>query len=430
VRYNLLKLRAIASDPHQRTEFFMIQQSTSGRVPFANVHYLGTVIGIGVVTCLAPAISPLIVAALVKHAHLTLAEAGSCASIETAGMCIGTTLALLLATRRSPRVLLGVGLAIMLISNLLSMKIIGFAEFAVARFAAGTGCGLLMLFQRLLVRTTRPQRNFAIFTAFNVIFSAALSVAIPSLLSMGGIGAAYCVVAFLCAACLLNIATISPVVDDPAPAVTARHGVPRTSLLSRVLPVVHTNPQVALVCGMVATYTVALAALWTYMSAYGTSHSLPDSEIAKAISVAWLVGGSLGAAACAWIEGRGNLRRHIIGQLVAFAATTLFLGFTRGPVAFWLGVGVFVFLWMLSFASFMSLLAHLDSSGQLATAGSLIQLVAFVAGPAVGVVLLRNGSLTPLIAFATIGFLFGASCLVGAGRHRHTTPLEVGPDPA
>jgi len=379
----------------------------------STARYLAIVFATGIVASLAQAATPLVVDGLVKYARFSLADAGLCASIETFGQCAGTAAALLLIKRYSPRPLLIVGLILTMLGNLLSARIVGFGEFAAARLVAGSGCGLLIIFSVLIARTARPQRNFAIFTGLLVVSSAGLSVAMPWLLAKGGVSAAYLTIAALAAGCLINVATIPG--DGSAEARAASwlsSASPVATSWRRIVHTISRNPHATLVCTMVAIYSVSWSAIWTYLGAFGPSHAMSDNDVAVAISVAWLVGGTLGAAMCAWTEGRVNLRHSLIAQLSAVAAFVIFVGCTKSPTAFWLSAGMFVFLTNMCYASFMSLLAEIDPSGQLVTAGSLIQLIAFVAGPAIGAVLVRSGSFTGLLIFVVVGLLLAAACLV------------------
>jgi predicted MFS family arabinose efflux permease len=391
----------------------------------SSARYLTTVFAIGIVASLAQAATPLVVDGLVKYARFSLADAGLCASIETFGQCAGTAAALLLIRRHSPRPLVTVGLILTILGNLLSARIIGFGEFAAARLIAGSGCGLLIIFSVLIARTARPQRYFAIFTGLLVVGSAGLSVAMPWLLEAGGVSAAYLTIAALAAACLFSVAVIpndgSSNFRSSLQGASASHV---TISWRRIIHAVSRNPHATLVCTMVAIYSVSWSAIWTYLGAFGPSHGMSDNDVAVAISVAWLVGGTLGAAMCAWTEGRVHLRHSLIAQLGAVAAFVVFVGCTKSPTAYWLSAGMFVFLTNMCYASFMSLLADIDPSGQLVTAGSLIQLLAFVAGPAIGAVLVDAGSFTGLQIFGAVGLLLAAACLVRPGPTRNQLVLK------
>lgn len=378
------------------------------------VWYLTILIAIGILGSLVLGVSPLIVQGLVQTVHLTLPQAGYCASAETAGLCFGTALALGLGGRLSFRSVVGAGLLLMILGNVLCAVANGFPAFAALRFLTGIGAGLTMVVNGLLAQTARPQRNFAIYNGFNVAtFSAAGSV-VPWLLGVGGIVGVYIGVALLAAACVVNIGVVP---CRTAGGEAGQEAVPafRAILRDGGLPA----------CAMQFAFAFGLSIVWTYLGEFGSRSGVSEAHVSSAVSVNWLIAGELGCLATGLLDGRTSPRTLVLMSCLGFIAADILFSLGHGLIAFEIGVALFLFNWSVAFPSVMSVVAKLDPSGQLATAAMLVQMAGFSVGPALGAFLLQSGSLQIIGAVSVLGFILTllAMFLIGGVVPRRASPL-------
>ena len=376
--------------------------------------YIATVVAIGVVGTLVIGVSPLIVSGLVESAHLTITQAGYCASIETGGMCLGIILALLLTHRSGPQRLISSGLVVMVVGNLLSTQAVGFASFAGIRLATGIGSGLTILYSLLLAQTTRPQRNFAILMAANVVVSSVCSAAVPTLLAWHGIAGVYLALTLAPLACLLNVrslATRSTVASTNPPQRGPQRHVPMRTR------------RIWSACALQLMVTCSLALIWTYLSAFGTRSGISGTGIALTVSLSWLGAGSLGSLSAGLLDGRVNATRILLACALCFIGIIAMLWYGRLPTLFYLNVALFVFVWSVIFPSLMELLAVLDPRGRLAMIGILLQTVGFALGPALGAAILGLSSLANIALTGVLGFAASIATLRLIGSPRRDMPL-------
>jgi predicted MFS family arabinose efflux permease len=346
--------------------------------------YIATVVAIGVVGTLVIGVSPLIVSGLVESAHLTITQAGYCASVETGGMCLGIILALLLTHRSSSRRLISGGLVVMVVGNMLSTQAIGFASFAGLRLATGIGSGLTILYSLLLAQTARPQRNFAILMAANVVVSSACSAAVPALLAWHGIAGVYLALTLAPLACLLNVRALTGRSTVKSTNSQQRGPQRHVSMLTR---------RIWSACALQLVVTCSLALIWTYLSAFGTRSGISGTAIALAVSLSWLGAGSVGSLSAGLLDGKVKATRIVLVCALCFIGIIAMLWFSRLPTLFYLNVALFVFVWSVIFPPLMEILAVLDPRGRLAMIGILLQTVGFSLGAGTG--RCDTGSLIP-----------------------------------
>lgn len=357
--------------------------------------YIATLIWIGIVGAVAMGVSPLIVDGLVHSAHLTLAEAGYCASFETGGICVGTITALALAKRFSARRLITFGLLLTIIGNLLSIKVSGFAGFAFIRFSTGLGCGLTIIFTGLLAQTKHTQRNFSIFMCANVVTISAVSLAIPFMLERFGIGGVYGMISIITALALINarllpVTSAAQVEEVDNGTVSWKNQPKRSIVIASLIQVL---------------YTGSMTLVWTFMSEFTARHGIAQGNLSIAMSLSWLLAGSAGSVVSGVMDGRMTTKALIVVSATGFILTIVLLWYCVGAVPSYAAVGFFLFFWSFSYPPMMSLLAELDSGGQLAVAGSLLQTAGFAIGPALGAALLQSLTLGAVSAASVAGFM-------------------------
>lgn len=375
------------------TREFAVPLGVQVATPGDRRSYVATLVLIGTVAALVMSISPLIVDGLVTAAHLTLSEAGYCASLETVGVCLGTAAALFMERRTSPRAIMAIGLIGMVIGNLLSAKAAGFLGFAMVRFATGASCGLTMIFSGLLAQTMRPQRNFAIYMGVNVVSVALIGMIVPSLVAWKGVAGIYGAIALFGLLCLVNIKALS---DRPERDTrTTATGVDRA------------RPVRGVVAGCIIQimFTYGLSMIWTYLAAFGNRRGVGADTLSFVIAISWLLAGAGGSLAAGLLDGKVASRKLVAISGLAFILTVALLWYGAGEVATYVSVASFIFWWSFVFPPIMNVMAELDPLGQFATIGMLLQTAGFAIGPATAALILRHISLGPVAVAAVIAFV-------------------------
>lgn len=359
--------------------------------------YIAASVAIGVNSGVVMSVSPLIVDALVHFAHLSLSQAGYIAAIETGGICVGTAFVLTLSKHASPRSAIMAGLLMMLVGNILSAGVTGFAGFAGIRFLTGFGCGLTMLFTALLARTSRPQRSFSIFMGANVLAVAAIGGGVPLVLGRWGIAGIYGLIGTISLLCLFGVKAI-PGSGRVIAADRADCPVPPAAR-------VKIDRRISTAFVMQFLFPCSLAMVWTFLASFGIRRGVDATALSFVVSIGWLLAGTAGSVAAGMIDGKLRASTLVVGSAAAFIAVIAVLWFAGGPTLFYLPVTAFIFLWSFSYPPLMNIMAQLDPSGWLATAGTLVQTAGFAVGPALGARMLQSLELADLAIAGTAGFL-------------------------
>jgi MFS transporter, DHA1 family, inner membrane transport protein len=362
---------------------------------------------VGTVGTIVSMVSPLIVDALVRSTNLTLSQAGFCASLEIGATCLGNLAAVFLMRSVGPRRLIGVGLILMVIGNVLCYHIPGFHSFATYRSCAGLGSGLTNVWAGLIVQTARPQRNYAIYMAVNNLAVAILGAAVPSLVRWQGVGAVYLCIALIPLLCAAFLGLL------PSRAEATR--------IDRGVGPANRSGQTA-ASAMQFFFFFGLSIVWVYLSQYGSRSHIGEASLSTVVSLGWLLVAPLGSLAASYLDRRVSARKVLFPSSLVLIGVITLLSFTDDRVLFSSASLLIIFLWSLMVPPMMEMVAQLDASGRLGTVTNLMAILGFAAGPAVGASLIQNSPIGALTAVSVLGFVAMIFTIPLAAAHSSAVP--------
>jgi predicted MFS family arabinose efflux permease len=351
--------------------------------------YIAALAIVGTVGTIVSMVSPLIVDALVRSTNLTLAQAGFCASLEIGATCAGNLTAIFLMRSMGPRRLIGAGLILMVVGNLLCYHIPGFHSFAAFRAGAGLGSGLTNVWAGLIVQTARPQRNYAIYMAVNNLAVAMLGAAVPSLVHWRGVGAVYLCIALIPLLCTAALGVL------PSRAAIARAD-------NGIRPVNVAGQTAA--AAMQFLFFFSLSIVWVFLSQYGVRSHIGEAALSTVVSLGWLLVAPLGSLAASYLDGRVSAQKVLFPSSLVLIGVITLLSFAGDRTLFSGASLLLIFLWSFMVPAMMDLVARLDPGGRLGTVTNLMAILGFAAGPAAGSLLIQSSPLGALTVVSVLGF--------------------------
>jgi DHA1 family inner membrane transport protein len=354
---------------------------------------------------LSQGLIPFIVRGLTGYAHLTTSQAGLCAGAEMGGSALGIAAVLFLLAQLSRRRLACAALSAVIAGNLLCIPASSILGYLSARFLAGVGCGLTTAAFGMISTTSRPARNFALFSGSSVILMSAAQAWIPALLARRGLPALFALIAAPAGVALLFVALI------PKAAPAASHGaLTLTSGAQRLRAILALLANVA--------FFTSLAGFWTYVVEISIANGNAVDRVTQIVAGGFLFGGICGSviAAAAGSRVRPFLPAAINSSIMAAAVATVV--WVPGFTAFAVSAVIFLLCWFTTYPFLMALLAEIDPAGGLTVMGVLAQSIGWLSGPALGSALLARGAYGSLGWLSAGGFLLATVCasLVGPGR--------------
>jgi len=347
---------------------------------------------------------PLLVDGFVRLAHFDVQSGGLCITAEMLGQSVGAAGGLAIVQRVGSRQVVIVALVLIIIGNALTIGAYSSFQWLLAlRVVAGIGCGLTVVCIGLLAATKQADRNFAIFTAANIVGCAALSAAVPTLFRIFGVGGVFGVIAGAATLCLC----IVPMIPHSYRQRTMHQGKASPSSVPFV--------QGILTCTMTVAYFVSLSMFWSYAGDIGAGHHMGVKAVSSAVAQAWLVGGLGGSITAILMAKRLPRMSTIIVCAIGGAAGTWAAIVVSNAVAFSIILAGFVLFWNLLYPIQMGLFSQVDPTGRLAMLAWFVQLIACAIGPALGGFILHVSSYNVLGISCAIGYLLfvcGALVLV------------------
>jgi predicted MFS family arabinose efflux permease len=266
-----------------------------------------------------------------------------------------------------------------------------------ARFIAGVGCGLTTSAFGILATSKRPARNFAIFSGASVALMSAADACIPALMSRGGLAALFGLIA---APAVLSLPFVGLISNQTV----------SSSIVSVAIPVGPLRRAAVLCLLTTACFFTALAAFWTYVTEIAVANGGSAQRVAHILAAAFLFGGTGGSAFAALMSSRLRPAVLVCFSAPLMAAAVAAVVWIPGFPIFAGAASLFLLLWFVTYPFLMSLLASLDSAGGLTVVGVLTQSLGWMAGPALGSLLIAEGSYGRLGALCCTGLLLAAVC--------------------
>lgn len=360
---------------------------------------------------------PMLIGGYVDELGFSQQQASLLASIEAAGICVGSLLALFWVKTINWRTVSLVALVIMAISNLFSTihhEFIGMlASRAAMSLAAGT---LYAVSTATLAEQLKPERAFGIALGVQTIVVTILMAASVSLLANFGINGLFTVLAILSIVTCFSLVWI-PSKSNKLVAVVEQATPPMIVPTSRV------------VAALIATglYFTGAFGFWVCLERIahveGHSNAVIGTVLTSAVAI-----GILGSFVAAWMSDRyGRKKPIVISLLLSIVIVLLAIG-SGNLLIFTASVIIFYCLWLFSCAYQTALIAKLDPLGRYTVLIPAAQGIGLVIGPMItfGVF---NGDIYKYVSLV-VALLFSVSLTLFFVALRSLRPLVSGNKPS
>jgi predicted MFS family arabinose efflux permease len=342
-------------------------------------------------------LTPLIVTTLTGGGALSPLDAGRCVSAEGLGNLMGLGAVLWIGKRIGQRTVAHLALALIIAANVGCVGAQSFATYVACRLTSGVGEGLAMSAYGMLASTRQPTRNYAINSMCAVVLVALGGAAAAATASVFGANAVFLIMGAVAFIALLASAWLPKQVR--AGDVKYANGVEKGSGLAAATSL-----------AMIFSYFTAILAFWTYSGQIGIEHGIRPAVASDTISAGFLVAGIAGSLTVA-IGGVFAPARYVI--LLCAAVTAASMGAVvafQGTIAFLIGISAFVLAWFVIYPFFMGVVAEIDKTGRLAILATFGQMAGMAAGPMLGGVLARTGTMVWFSGACTTGVVIAVIC--------------------
>lgn len=313
--------------------------------------------------------APLLLTAFVDDRGLGEARASLLSSSELLASAVVAVAVSDWLTRRSRRATAQVGLACVLVGQLLSLLDVGFLPLLALRALAGFGAGLAGAAAiAAAAGTPNPERVFASISFVTALLGIVLIG--PIGLSVGRFGVAGALV----------ISAGVTLVAFPLLRRLPRPAASDASSTDRRAPGNHTVRGVATLVALFA-FMLGQNAVWTFAARIGQSKGL-SIETVSLIFAGAAVAGLGGAATSAWVGLRRGRLAPLLLSIAGIVGTIVVLVETESGLVFVACYAAWSFLFAFSMPYFLGLLAALDAHGRWAAMGTGVSGIGAACGPA------------------------------------------------
>ncbi|MCR4308088.1 MAG: hypothetical protein NUV80_06025 [Candidatus Berkelbacteria bacterium] len=310
-----------------------------------------TLIVTAVLGIMAFQVLPSLVIGMLTDLEFNQQQIGRVSSAQLSGIAVGSFLNLWLIKVISWRRIAYVGIACLLLTDIISMFMTGYLSFALIRFLSGTAGGICVSFGvYALGNTQKADRNFGLYVAFQVISAIVANMFLPGIVqSQGIIGIFIILIVLELLAFFLLL-----------------HNIPNLGKEEQQTSGENSS-KVWFFCilqlAVILFFFIALGGFWSNIASIGLDAGLTEQQTGKAISLG-LFGGLAGAFVAAQLNIRlGRLLPVLFAVAMQLAALTiLYSGFQF--FLFTLATGLFLFGWYMFFPYQLGLLAALDRDGK------------------------------------------------------------------
>jgi MFS family permease len=353
---------------------------------------------------------PVIVGALVDKWGYPAAAAGYIASVDLAGLCLGSVLTSALATRVNWRHYVGWALTVCVGVNLLCTHAQEFWTLLLLRLAAGIASGCIYSAALALLSGSKdPARQFSLLIFLQVIANAVMLAVFPGIVARWGPPGLFVTISLLLAA---SLAVLPLLPTTPMPALVSTDSVRRGGV----------SALAALCLVAVAFFYLTIGSYWTYAERMGIQFGLTPDAVHRLLTVGVL----LSAAGCAlafWLSRRVGQSRPLLISLSALAVVLLLHAAVPTPGMYVVALAVVQLCWNFVDIFQLGTLALIDPTGRGAALVPAAQGFALAAGPATGGLVLAWGRGYPgVLIFGGITAALAATAY--AIVHAREFPLE------
>ena len=344
-------------------------------------------------------VQPGMVQGMVDYMHISDVHAGYIAAAEVGGLMVATVLFAFVSARLRWRLTYAVGLAIMIVANVLSALVSTGAAFILLSVAAGFGAGMVTAIGfASLGETSDPPRNYGWAVASIIGYSAIALWALPTLFEFGGFRALLLAYAVVTALCL----PLVPLLAHNRAAEGSMNVFGKDDV-----PLGSTRGMLAVLS--VLTFFVGYAAAWTYMALLGRDAGISDRSVSYILSISQFCGVA-GALSIAFLSGRASDLTQTVWILTAGAVGILAFA-TKQHYSVFFGLNcLFQFAWNAGQPLLLGIIASRDKSGKLLRFAIPLQYIGLAIGPGFAAYLL--GAASDFLSVMAGSAVFAALTLV------------------
>ena len=343
---------------------------------------------VGLVGALVIFITPGFLAVIAQKTGFDNDELGYLAALDINAMAVTVGLSTFALARVPWRIAVALGLALIIVGNLLTAAVISFPAMAAARIVAGAGEGGAIGFAfAALGRASNPDRAFSIYLVVGALLSSAFLYALPAIQVAVTPSALFLIVAALNAFVMLSLFAF-PDGSKDEPDIFAGAGKLDMRYASGAL------------LGVFLLF-FAMGGMWSYSERIGMASRLSADVIAKGLSIG-TIAGVVGAGLAGVLPRRWGRSWPLVVTAITGVASFLMYRGQVVPNNFIVATVLMMFSWNFAQPLLSGICSEACGRGRVVCAMGSIQTFGTGLGPAAAAATLVTGSFSVMIYSAAV----------------------------
>ena len=343
---------------------------------------------VGLVGALVIFITPGFLAVIAQKTGFDNDELGYLAALDINAMAVTVGLSTFALARVPWRIAVALGLALIIVGNLLTAAVVSFPAMAAARIVAGAGEGVAIGFAfAALGRASNPDRAFSIYLVVGALLSSAFLYALPAIQAAVTPSALFLIVAALNALVMLSLFAF-PDGSKDEPDIFAGAGKLDMRYASGAL------------LGVFLLF-FAMGGMWSYSERIGMASRLSADVIAKGLSIG-TIAGVVGAGLAGVLPRRWGRSWPLVVTAITGVASFLMYRGQVVPNNFIVATVLMMFSWNFAQPLLSGICSEACGRGRVVCAMGSIQTFGTGLGPAAAAATLVTGSFSVMIYSAAV----------------------------
>jgi len=343
---------------------------------------------VGLVGALVIFITPGFLAVVAQKTGFDNDELGYLAALDINAMAVTVGLSTFALARVPWRIAVALGLALIIVGNLLTAAVVSFPAMAAARIVAGAGEGVAIGFAfAALGRASNPDRAFSIYLVVGALLSSAFLYALPAIQAAVTPSALFLIVAALNALVMLSLFAF-PDGSKDEPDIFAGAGKLDMRYASGAL------------LGVFLLF-FAMGGMWSYSERIGMASLLSADVIAKGLSIG-TIAGVVGAGLAGVLPRRWGRSWPLVVTAITGVASFLMYRGQVVPNNFIVATVLMMFSWNFAQPLLSGICSEACGRGRVVCAMGSIQTFGTGLGPAAAAATLVTGSFSVMIYSAAV----------------------------
>ena len=343
---------------------------------------------VGLVGALVIFITPGFLAVVAQKTGFDNDELGYLAALDINAMAVTVGLSTFALARVPWRIAVALGLALIIVGNLLTAAVVSFPAMAAARIVAGAGEGVAIGFAfAALGRASNPDRAFSIYLVVGALLSSAFLYALPAIQAAVTPSALFLIVAALNALVMLSLFAF-PDGSKDEPDIFAGAGRLDMRYASGAL------------LGVFLLF-FAMGGMWSYSERIGMASLLSADVIAKGLSIG-TIAGVVGAGLAGVLPRRWGRSWPLVVTAITGVASFLMYRGQVVPNNFIVATVLMMFSWNFAQPLLSGICSEACGRGRVVCAMGSIQTFGTGLGPAAAAATLVTGSFSVMIYSAAV----------------------------